>query len=163
MLHSSPVTFFFQVLNVAVLAVAGYWIYKKYIKGPLEEKVNQKEAVLKGLAEQGYFLEGKAHDLEEQRAQQERRAQQLTQKFEDWRYEINQERFKAQEEGRIFAARSAERVTAKNAYIAQHEWAKKVEPMLIEQAQKKLQQHYTHAHSAEFVHEIITRLKREQQ
>jgi hypothetical protein len=163
MLHSSPVTFFFQALNVAVLALAGYWMYKKYIKGPLEEKVTQQEAVLKGLAEQGYFLEGKAHDLEEQRAQQDRRAQQLTQKFEDWRYEVDQERFKAQEEGRIFAARSAERIAAKNAFIAQQTWAQKVEPILINEAQKKLQQHYTQARSAEFVHEIITRLKREQQ
>lgn len=163
MLHSSPVIFFFQVLNVAVLALVGFWLYKKYVKTPLEEKVNQKEAVLKGLEEQGYFLEGRAHDLEDQRHQQERIANQLKQKFDDWHYEVDQECFKTQEETRIFAVRSAERVAKKNEYIAQHEWAKKVEPTLIEQAQKKLKNHYTPAQSADYVHEIVNHLRKERQ
>lgn len=162
-MHNSPVTFFFQLLNVALFIGVGYWLYKKYIKIPLEEKVNQKEAVLKGLAEQGYFLEGKVQDLDDQRVHQERHARHLMQKFEDWKYEVDQDRFKVQEEARIFAVRSAERVGEKNKFIAQHHWAQQVEPLLMEQAEKKLIQHYSQAQSAEFVHKIVMQLKREQQ
>jgi len=146
------------------MAALGYYGYRKYVKTPLEEKVNQKEAVLKGLAEQGYFLEGRAHDLEDQRHRQEHTASLLKQKFDEWHYELDQDHFKAQEETRVCAVRTAERIATKNIYIAEHAWAKKIEPALIADAQKKLEQKYAdHTQSKDYVHEIVARLKKDQQ
>ena len=68
MSDSSWLSIFFRLANFGVLAAVGYYAYRKYLKASLEEKVNQQEAVLKGLAEQGYFLEGRAENLDDQRS-----------------------------------------------------------------------------------------------
>ena len=142
MLHSGPLVFFFQLLNVGVLIALGYYLFKKYVKAKLEEKVSQKEAVLKGLEEQGYFLEGRAHDLRISASKQDRLAVGLKQKLDDWKYEVVQEHFKMQEEYRIFAAANAGRMQIKNKTVEQHAWAKQLEPQLLAQAQKIIKKEF---------------------
>ena len=161
MLDSSLSSIFFRVTNFMVLAAVGYYLYRKYLKGPLEEKVSQKEAVLKGLEEQGYFLEGKAEDLDEQRRMQERHTALLKQKVDEWHDAVIAERHKEQEDYRIFTARSAERIAVKNTYVAQHELQMRVAPILMHNAKESLQKQFMDKTcNQNYVHDVITILKR---
>jgi hypothetical protein len=161
MLDSSLSSIFFRLANFAVLAAVGYYVYRKYLKGQLEEKVNQKEAVLKGLEEQGYFLEGKAEDLDEQRRMQERQTALLMQKVDEWQDAVIAERHKEQEEQRIFNARSAERIATKNNYVAQHELQMRVAPILMSNAKETLQKQFADkTRNQDYVHDVVTIVKR---
>ena len=56
MLNNSLIVILFRVINLGVLAGLGYYLFKKYVKAKIDEKITQKEALLKGLEEQGYFI-----------------------------------------------------------------------------------------------------------
>jgi hypothetical protein len=164
MSDSSWLSIFFRLANFALLAAVGYYAYRKYLKGPLEEKVNQQEAVLKGLEEQGYFLEGRAEDLAEQHQQQERHIELLMQKVNEWNDAVIGERHKAQDENRIFATRTAERVTIKNTYFAQHELQMKIAPLVIQDAKQALQKKFSDPDlRAQYAHDVVRILKRKRE
>ncbi len=161
MSDSSWVSVFFRFANLAVLAAVGYYAYRKYIKSPLEEKVSQKEAVLKGLEEQGYFLEGKAGDLDDQRRMQERHTQLLMQKVNEWNEAVAGNHHKAQEENKIFAARASERVNLKNVSVAAHELKIQLAPQLVRDAKEVLEKQFADQPKGQrYVHEIVEKLKR---
>lgn len=164
MFVNSWLAIFFRLTNFAVLAAVGYYAYRKYLKGPLEEKVNQKEAVLKGLEEQGYFLEGRAGDLDDQRMQQERHASLLIQKVDEWQDAVVAERHKAQEENRIFAARATERIALKNDQVAQHELKMQIAPLVMRDVKTLLQKQFADkTRNTQYVHDVVNTLKRKHQ
>jgi hypothetical protein len=161
MLHNSLSSIFFRLANFAVLAAVGYYAYRKYLKGPLEEKVNQKEALLKGLEEQGLFLEGRTEDLDEQRRMQEQQTTLLMQKVDDWHDAVIAERQKNQEEYRIFAGQAAERIATKNAYVARHELQTQIAPLMMHNAKEALQKKFSDKmNNQQFVHDVVNHLKR---
>ncbi len=161
MFDSSLGSIFFRFANFAVLVAVGYYAYRKYLKGPLDEKVSQKEAVLKGLEEQGYFLEGRAQDLDEQRTMQERHTALLMQKVDEWHDAVIAERNRVHEENRIFANRSIERMTIKNTYVAQHELQMRIAPIVVHDAKERLQKQFSDkALGAHYVHDVMNILKR---
>lgn len=164
MFDSSWVSIFFRIANCAMLVAIGYYAYRKYLKAPLEEKVSQKEAVLKGLEEQGYFLEGRAGDLDDQRKMQERHTALLKQKVDDWHDAVISEYHKTLEENRIFAARAAERIKIKNEYVEHHELTMQIAPALLHDAKEVLQKQFAdQSANARYVHDIVDALKRKQQ
>lgn len=160
---SSFISIFFRVANFGILLAVGYYLYRKYMKASLEEQINQKEAILKGLEEQGYFLEGKVEDLDDQRRMQERHAKLLMQKVDEWHNAIISENHKIQEENRLFAARNAGRIALKNKYIIQHALQQQTAPLIMRSAQERLQHEFAHAtKGTEYIHDIITMIKRKQ-
>jgi hypothetical protein len=161
MLHSSLSSIFFRLANFAVLAAVGYYAYQKYLKGTLEEKVGQKEAVLKGLEEQGYFLEGRAEDLDEQRRIQDHQTALLRQKVDEWHNAVISERQKEQEEYRVFVAHSAERIAIKNSNIAKHELQTSITPLMMQNAKEVLQKQFSDkTRNQDFVHAVLNLIKR---
>lgn len=159
MLHESWVSIAFRFINFGVLLGLAYYLYKRYFKNRIDDKMTQKEALLKGLEEQGYFLEGKAHDLEMQLKEQEYRGNFLKEKMQDWTDAVVQLQHKHQEEQRLYATQAATRVTKKNRLLEQKVLQKEVLPGVLAQAQTELIKKFANdAESKRYVHDIIQRL-----
>ncbi len=159
MLHESWVSIAFRFINFAVLIGLAYYLYKRYFKNRIDDKMTQKEAVLKGLEEQGYFLEGKAHDLEMQLKEQEYRGSLLKVKMQDWTEAVAQLQHKHQEEQRLYATQAAARVMKKNRLLEQKVLQKEVLPGVLANAQTELIKKFANdAVSKRYVHDIIQRL-----
>ena len=77
----SLMTLFFAFLISSLLIGIFYYVFNTYIKSSLEEKMSQKESLVKGLEEQGYMLEGKQHELELRLAAQEQKNAQLQERI----------------------------------------------------------------------------------
>lgn len=160
MLHESIISIFFRVINFAVILGLAYYLYKRYFKNRIDDKMTQKEALLKGLEEQGYFLEGKAHDFEMQLKEQEITGNLLKQKLQDWNEAVAKDHHKRDQEQRLYAAQTNERVQEKNKILAQHALQKEVLPDVLEQARHELKKKFSaSSHSKKYVHDIIQRLQ----
>jgi len=160
MLNNSLIVILFRVINLGVLAGLGYYLFKKYVKAKIDEKITQKEALLKGLEEQGYFLEGKAQDLDDQLKYQEKKVALLKQKIEEWDIQVAAENNKRAEEYKLHAARAAERILIKNENIARQHWRKQVAPLAIAEAEQKLVTAFgDQLRGKNFVQDIVQRLK----
>ncbi len=161
MVHSSLISIVFRLINFAVLIGFAYYLFKKYFKNRIDEKIAQKEALLKGLEEQGYFLEAKTIHLENQRIEQEKRAGQMRQKIDDWCLAVAAQNNKKQEELRASAARVAERVAAINTLLQYDVWRKNVLPVAIKDAKQKLTQEFSeHERADTYIHHILHHLKK---
>ncbi len=159
MLHESWVSIAFRLINFGVLIGLAYYLYKRYFKNRIDDKMTQKEALLKGLEEQGYFLEGKAHDLEIQLKEQEYRGNRLKEKMREWADAVAQLQHKHQEEQRLYATQAASRVIKKNKLLEQKVLHKEVLPGVLAQAQTELMKQFANdAQSKRYVHDIIQRL-----
>lgn len=160
MLHESFISIFFRVINFVVILGLAYYLYKRYFKNRIDDKMTQKEALLKGLEEQGYFLEGKAHDFEMQLKEQEVTGNLLKQKLQDWNEAVQQDHHKRDQEQRLYADQANERVQEKNKILAQHALQKAVLPDVLEQTRNELKiQFSASSHSKKYVHDIIQRLQ----
>jgi peptidoglycan hydrolase CwlO-like protein len=161
MLNNSFLVIFFRVVNLAALAGLGFYLFKKYVKAKIDEKITQKEALLKGLEEQGYFLEGKAQDLDDQLRFQEKKIALLKQKIEEWDMQIAAENNKRAEEYKLYAARATEQVLVKNENIARQQWRRQVAPHAIAEAEQALVATFSdQSRGKNYVHDIVHRLKR---
>lgn len=161
MSDSSIVSIFFRLTNFAVLAAVGYYAYRKYLKSSLEEKVTQKEAVLKGLAEQGCFLEGRAEDLDEQARMQERHINLLKQKIDEWQNAVLAQHHKHQEENRIFRERALRRTQEKNEQVARHELRLNVAPVIMAQAERSLRAQFSDAQAhKQYIQDVLHTLRK---
>lgn len=160
MLHESFINIFFRVINFVVILGLAYYLYKRYFKNRIDDKMTQKEALLKGLEEQGYFLEGKAHDFEMQLKEQEVTGNLLKQKLQDWNEAVQQDHHKRDQEQRLYSDQANERVQEKNKILAQHALQKAVLPDVLEQARNELKiQFNASSHSKKYVGDIIQRLQ----
>lgn len=160
MLHESFISIFFRVINFVVILGLAYYLYKRYFKNRIDDKMTQKEALLKGLEEQGYFLEGKAHDFEMQLKEQEVTGHLLKQKLQDWNEAVQQDHHKRDQEQYLYAAQANERVQEKNKILAQHALQKAVLPDVLEQTHNELKKQFSaSSHSKKYVHDIIQRLQ----
>lgn len=136
------VTFFFRVINTVVLLGLGYFLYRRFFKFRIEEKINQKEALVKGLEEQGYALEGRAGFLQRQLQWQEQRINTIKAKIDEWQSAVIAADKKRAHELIQFAQRSSQRTEIKNVTLAQNYWKQSVIPQALEQAQKELEKEY---------------------
>lgn len=161
MFGESLVSIVFRLINAGVLFGLGYYFYKKYIKHQLDEKITQKEALLKGLEEQGYFLEGKMHDLENQLKEQEIRSTLLKQKIEEWNIHMQAENVKRAEKYKLYATRAAEHITIKNEIVAQRQLNAQIVPRAIIEARNALIKKFAdHTYAQNYLHETVHRLER---
>lgn len=160
MLHESWMSILFRLVNFAVIAGLAYYLYKRYFKNRIDDKMTHKEVLLKGLEEQGYFLEGKAHDLDMRIKEQEMTGDLLNQKMQDWNDAVIQEQHKQLEQLRIYAAQAHERVQKKNELLVRQIMQKEVLPQALQEAQKELQQQFANPReSKQFVQDIVVRLQ----
>lgn len=161
MLGNSWVTIFFRVLNFSVLIGVAFYLFRKYFKSKLEEKITQKEMLLKGLEEQGYFLEGKVHTLELYYDKQEQKAADLKQKIAEWNSSIAAENNKLHQEYQLHMQQISDRIKIKNETIALSAWRRQVLPELTMRVQEALRQKFKDSSYAySYVHEIVCRLER---
>lgn len=137
------ITFFFRIANVAVLFGLGYFLYRRYFKYRIEEKINQQEALVKGLEEQGYALEGRAAFLQRQLQWQEERANTIRSKIDEWEVAVMAADKRRATQLAHFAQQAADRMEIKNATLAQHYYIHTVMPYALEQAQKELEKEYS--------------------
>lgn len=159
MLHESWISIVFRFINFVVLLGLAYYLYKRYFKNRIDDKMTQKEGLLKGLEEQGYFLEGKAHDLEMQLKEQEHKGNLLKEKMQDWNDQVIQLQHKRQEEQRLYAAQTTARIQKKNELLEQKIIQKEVLPSVLAQAQAELTKKFiNNGESKHYVHDIIQRL-----
>ncbi|GMU19877.1 MAG: hypothetical protein AMXMBFR12_10670 [Candidatus Babeliales bacterium] len=136
------ITLFFRIVNSLVLLGLGYFIYRRFFKYRIEEKVNQKEALFKGLEEQGHALEGRAGVLQQQLDSQAQRAHAITAKIDEWHAAVMAADKKRMHELIQFAQKAAQRTEVKNAHIQKQYFKHAVMPHAIAQAQKELEQEY---------------------
>lgn len=88
---STNITFgliFFRLLNFGVLVVLIGYLFKRYFLSSIEDKINSRMSIIKGLEEQGYMLEGQAYELADQIKAQEFKCLELKNKIQDWNYAI---------------------------------------------------------------------------
>lgn len=135
-------TIFFRIANLLVLLGLGYYLYRKYFKYRIEEKVNQKEALFKGLEEQGYSLEGRAEHLARQLQHQDSTIEQLKEKIDEWHQAVKLARTKREQEVHQFSQKTIDRVALKNETVARNHLQKAVLPAALELAQKELEKKY---------------------
>lgn len=136
------ITFFFRIINTLVLLGLGYYLYRRLFKYRIEEKINQKEAVVNGLQEQGYALEGRVVFLQQQFQWQEQRINAIKTKIDEWHAAVAHADKKRAQELLQFAQKSAHRTTVKNDTLAQNYWKRAVMPDAINKAQKELEKEY---------------------
>jgi len=162
MLHESLTSIFFRLLNFGIIIGLAYYLYKRYFKHRIDDKMTQKETLLKALEEQGYFLEGKAHDLELRLKEQEIKGQKLSEKMEEWRVAVLAEQVHGQEGFRIWANQAGQRVEHKNQVIARREWQEKILPQALNHARAELIRKFSDSSAPQrYVHEIVTHLEKE--
>lgn len=155
------VNVFFKLLNFAVLAGVGYYLYKKYIKARAEEKINEKEALFKGLEEQGYFLEGRFHALEERKKQEIIKTNSLKHKVEDWATRVSNEQEKKKKEFEQYQAAAWQAGTIKMKYLENQKKLLAVLPQALEDAKKTLRKDFSHANDgSNYVHAVVEKLKK---
>lgn len=161
MLHElSFLTLFFRLFNFALLFAIFYYLFKKYIKNQTEEKINQKESLLKGLEEQGYMLEGKQQELEIRHAAQEEKSVLLKGRLADWKKVIEREQQKNKEEFSLQMKAIAARVLEKNEHIKQDQFHKLVAPQVIELMRERLIKKFSDSQQAShYVHALVARLE----
>lgn len=160
-MHSSLLSIIFRLINFGVLIGIGYYLFKKYFKNGIDEKIVQKEAVVKGLEEQGYFLEAKVIHLENQRREQEKYAALMRQKIDDWRIAVAAQNNKKQEEMRVSADRIAEQVARINQTLQHERWRKTVLPRALADAKKKLTEQFSDSKSAQsYIYDTVNHLER---
>lgn len=135
-------TIFFRIANLLVLVGLGYYLYRKHFKYRIEEKVNQKEALFKGLEEQGYSLEGRAEHLERQLRHQETLIDQLQEKINEWHQAVELERAKKKQESAVFSQKAIERLLIKNKTVARNHLQNAVIPEALTRAQMELDEKY---------------------
>jgi chaperonin cofactor prefoldin len=136
------ITVFFRIVNAAVLVGLIYFLYRRFFKFRIEEKINQKEALVKGLEEQGYALEGRVGSLQRQVQWQQERADTIKSKIDEWRTAVTTADKRRTQELAQYAQRAAERVEIKNTTIAQDQWKHSVMPKALENAQKELEKKF---------------------
>lgn len=136
------ITIFFRIANFLVLAGLAYYIYRKYFKYRIEEKVNQKEALFKGLEEQGYSLEGRAEYLQRQLQQQGNKVNEIKEKINEWRQIVVSAQAKRKLELEQFGQKAAARIAIKNNIIAQTYLENTVMPEALKAAQAELEKKY---------------------
>lgn len=136
------ITVFFRIVNAAVLIGLIYFLYRRFFKFRIEEKINQKESLVKGLEEQGYALEGRVGFLQRQIQWQQERADTIKSKIDEWQLAVAAGDKRHTQELAHFAQRSADRVAVKNNTIEQNHWKQAVMPQAIEKAQKELEKKF---------------------
>lgn len=136
------ITLFFRIVNSLVLLGLGYFIYRRFFKYRIEEKVNQKEALFKVLEEQGHVLEGQAGVLQQQLHTQAQRVHAIKLKIDEWHAAVMAADKKRMHELIQFAQQAAQRTEIKNTYIQKQYFKHAVIPQAIAQAQKELEQEY---------------------
>ncbi len=154
---------FFRLFNFAILVGLGYYLFKKYARNAIDEAITQKEMLLKGLEEQGYFLEGKVHTLDMRLEFQEKKNADLKQKIDEWGRYIFTQNNKRQEEFRLNVMRMGQRVIIKNEYLEKQLLRKKVIPQAIAHAKDILTQEFADgARAQNYVHAVVTYLEGKQ-
>lgn len=119
-----------------------YFLYRKFFKYRIEEKINQKESLFKGLEEQGHALEGRVGFLQQQFQWQEERGNSIKSKIDEWHAAVVAANKRRTQELAQFAQRTADRVEIKNATIAQDHLRHAVMPNALARAQKELEREY---------------------
>ena len=156
MFGESLVSIVFRLINAGVLFGLGYYFYKKYIKHQLDEKITQKEALLKGLEEQGYFLEGKMHDLENQLKEQEIRSTLQSKKLRNGICTCKRKMLNVLKKYKLYATRAAEHITIKNEIVAQRQLNAQIVPRAIIEARSALIKKFAdHAYAQNYLHETV--------
>lgn len=157
--ESHFLTIFFRIANVLVLAGLAYYIYRKYFKYRIEEKVNQKEALFKGLEEQGYSLEGRAEYLQRQLQQQEIKVDTLKEKIDEWQHAVTMAQTKRKQELQHFSQKAAARVAIKNETVAQNYLENAIMPEALKIAQIQLEEKYRNIDdNHEYVQKLLQKL-----
>ncbi len=118
---SSSLTIFFRLLNFGVLAGIGAFIFQKYFKNSIDEKITQKEMLIKGLEEQELFLRGKSANLEKKLQKQENHASLLKEKIDEWTLKVRLENVKKHGEYHRYMDHAVARVVSKNKEIAKRQ------------------------------------------
>jgi hypothetical protein len=143
MLHDSLITIFFRLLNAAVLIGIGFYLFKKYIKVQTDEKITQQEALINGLEEQGYFLEGKAHKLARTLHQQEKNVELMQHKIDEWGHAVAAQSRKIEYEQEIYATHRMQRALIKNNIINNRYSRAHIIPETIALLQHDLQEKFS--------------------
>lgn len=133
------ISLIFRFINVGIIIGLGYYLFKTRIRGKIDEKITQKEMLLKGLEEQGYFLEGKAQELELQLEKQAIRMSVLRQKIDEWRMSVFLEKQKQQHEQQQHQTRIANQIAVKNNYLYDKTVKETIMPAAIDQARDSIQ------------------------
>ena len=165
MLANSFLTIFFRLINIAALVGLGYFLFKKYIKNKIEEKISQKETVLKGLEEQGYFLEGKAHELQKRYAAQEEKIAFIKEKINEWNTLVAIQEAHTVEENKLFRAKALKRIEIQYQNRLARSQYLEIVPQAIANAQIKLQHEFSeptrnYAFTQDIVHHLNQEIKK---
>ena len=156
----SFMTVFFRIFNFVLLIGIFYYLFNKYVKSSLEEKMNQKESLVKGLEEQGYMLEGKQHELEMRLTEQERKNAQLQERIGEWQTAVQNEHKKNEIEYAARVQTMNTRINYKNEQIKQDRLTKKVVPLTLQRARAALQQKFSNqAIGHRFIENLIAKLE----
>lgn len=112
------VTYFFQLLNLAILVGVFVFVFRSKIFGVLKEMIAEKFSFMRGLEQQKYDLEIKQHALQEQEKEIEVLFQDLSKKIEQWRIARMGEQSIREQHEQDIRARIIKRTAQKNEQVA---------------------------------------------
>ena len=158
--NSSFATIFFSLLNFAVLVALGAFIFKKYFKHSIDEKITQKEMLIKGLEELELFLRGKSANLEKKLQKQENQATLLKEKIDDWALKVRLENNKKRQDSHRYLDRAVERVVLKNKEIAQRQATRQEIAGALEQVDNFFAQQTNTLWAQTYLDKLITGLEK---
>lgn len=151
----------FRVANLIVFALVFGYIYKRYLKGRIEEKINQKEAIVKGLLEQGHFLQARSNDLDVHYEIQEKKAQGIKEKVDEWNQSFFLDQANKEQEKKMYEQQMLARACVKNQIYTQKKLHEKILPKIIADAHAQLMAEFSNLHTnKQFTNAVIERLEK---
>lgn len=152
----SWINILFRFLNFGVLIIAGWYVYRRYIKHSLEETIHDKEIIAKGIEELSYMLEGQILALDEELQHQHGQCERLKEKVLEWQERVNKQQDKLSEQRLQLLQKINDRIYEQSARLAYRAQVKKVVPEAMAQARKNLQKHFAQDSSQQqFLQDLV--------
>lgn len=145
----SLVSFFFRVLNFAVLTGFGVFLFKRYGLPSIHQEVKEQEGHIAGLKHHRDTLKETVRTLERQSYEQAILCNQLAIKIGNWHNAVLAQRYKEQEEKQRLITLLSKKVHQQEQILAIQNLRKQVFPAAITQTRKELEQQFKSGHIAE--------------
>lgn len=156
----SWINILFRFLNFGVVILAGWYVYRRYIKHSLEETIHDKEILSRGMKELGYMLEGQIHALDDELQSQHERCEQLKEKVLEWQEMVAKQQARASEQRQQLLKEINDRIYEQSARLTYRAQAQKIVPAAMARARKSLQQHFAQSDlQQQFLQDLVRSMR----
>lgn len=159
--ESHLISIAFRLCNALVLIGVCWYIYQRYVRQYIDEKMLEQDTLRKGLEELNYMLEGQEVELDEQLISQKKRFDYLKEKIEEWQEAIDLADAKQKEKQILHIEYVQKRTQEKSERYAKVRAYQQIIPQALAQAHVTLKDYYAQSkHQQEFIDSAMHRIRK---